>query len=81
MFLSATILQPYIVGKQLKIEGFLVNRFAPRTMEGITQNLKWVQEGKLKYKEYIINGFENVSNAFIGLFRGVNTGKTLVKIK
>ncbi|XP_049873137.1 prostaglandin reductase 1-like [Pectinophora gossypiella] len=76
----ATMLQPFIVGKQLKIEGFQVNRFAERTQEGVIQNLQWVKEGKLKYKEHIFDGFESAADAFIGLFRGVNTGKTLVKV-
>lgn len=73
-------MQPFVVAKQLKMEGFLVNQFADRTQEGIKQNLKWVKEGKLKYKEYITDGFETASEAFIGLFKGDNTGKTLVKV-
>ncbi|XP_026761861.2 prostaglandin reductase 1-like isoform X1 [Galleria mellonella] len=77
---KATILQPSIVSKQLKIEGFQVNRFANRTTEGIKQNLQWIQEGKLKYREHIIDGFESTADAFIGLFRGANTGKALVRI-
>ncbi|KOB68074.1 Prostaglandin reductase 1 [Operophtera brumata] len=71
---------PYVVGKQLKIEGFLVNRFDDRTQEGILKNLQWVREGKLKYREHITHGFERADEAFIGLFTGDNTGKTLVKI-
>ncbi|XP_075977903.1 prostaglandin reductase 1-like [Anticarsia gemmatalis] len=78
---KATILQPFIVSKQLKIEGFLVNRYADRTIEGVNQNLKWVKEGKLQYREHITDGFETAVDAFIGLFRGENTGKTLVKVK
>ncbi|KAJ8722176.1 hypothetical protein PYW08_004578 [Mythimna loreyi] len=78
---KATIIQPFVVGKQLKIEGFQVNRFADRTIEGINQNLKWVKEGKLKYNEHITEGFESAVEAFIGLFRGDNIGKSLVKVK
>ncbi|XP_047030148.1 prostaglandin reductase 1-like isoform X1 [Helicoverpa zea] len=78
---KATILQPLIVSKQLKIEGFLVNRYADRTLEGIHQNLKWVKEGKLKYKEHVTDGFETAVDAFIGLFRGDNIGKSLVQVK
>lgn len=78
---KATMVQGYIVGKQLKIEGFQVNRFAERTIDGINQNLKWVREGKLKYKEHIYEGFESADEAFIGLFRGDNIGKSLVKVK
>ncbi|KAM3965135.1 prostaglandin reductase 1 [Aphomia sociella] len=73
-------IQPLIVFKQLKIEGFQVNRYADRTIEGIERNLQWVREGKLKYREHIVDGFESTGDAFIGLFKGINTGKTLVKI-
>lgn len=59
----------------------MVNRFADRTIEGINQNLKWVKEGKLKYKEHITEGFTSAVDAFIGLFRGDNIGKSLVKVK
>lgn len=72
--------QPSIVKKQLKIERFLVSRFAERNIEGIKQNLQWVSEGKLKYREHITYGFENAPDAFRGLFTGDNTGKSLVKL-
>ncbi|XP_063825701.1 prostaglandin reductase 1-like [Ostrinia nubilalis] len=77
---KATIIQPFVVGKQLKIEGFQVNRFADQTMEGIKQNLQWVKEGKLKYREHTYDGFEAAVEAFLGLFTGMNTGKSLVKV-
>lgn len=57
-----------------------MNRYADRTTEGIRQNLEWVREGKLKYREHIFNGFESAPSAFIGLFNGTNTGKTIVKL-
>ncbi|CAG9786835.1 unnamed protein product [Diatraea saccharalis] len=77
---KATSVQIYIVGKQLKIEGFQVNRFADRTMEGVLQNLQWVKKGQLKYKEHIYDGFETAVDAFLGLFTGDNIGKALVKL-
>lgn len=77
----ATVLQPFIVAKQLKIEGFLVNRYADRTSEGVLQNLQWVKDGKLKYQEHISVGFESAADAFIGLFKGENIGKAVVKVK
>lgn len=78
---KATILQGFIVAKELKLEGFQVNRYADRTMEGIIQNLEWIKEGKLKYVEHVNNGFESAPAAFIGMFKGDNTGKSLVKVK
>jgi NADPH-dependent curcumin reductase CurA len=39
-----------------------------------------VKQGKLKYKEPIVEGFENTVEAFLGLFTGENLGKQLVKV-
>jgi NADPH-dependent curcumin reductase CurA len=41
----------------------------------------WIKEGKIKYREQIVEGFENTPRAFIGLLAGENTGKMLVKIR
>ncbi len=70
----------YILVKQLKVEGFIVTRFMSRFPEGIMQMAKWIQEGKLKYQEQIVEGFENTPRAFIGLLQGENLGKMLVKL-
>ena len=40
---------------------------------------KWLQEGKIKRKEFIIEGLENAPNGLLKLFNGDNTGKMLVK--
>ena len=41
---------------------------------------KWIKEGKIKYKEDIIEGLENAPEAFIGLMNGKNFGKLLIKV-
>lgn len=76
----ATVVQPSIVWNQLKIEGFIVYRWAQRWNEGITQLKQWIDSGKLKYHETITNGFENIPQAFIDMLNGVNTGKAIVKV-
>jgi NADPH-dependent curcumin reductase CurA len=63
-----------------KIEGFLVVDYAPRFMEGIMQLGQWLKEGKLKYREEIVDGLENAPRAFFDMMRGSNTGKQLVKV-
>lgn len=62
-----------------KVQGFLVSDYAARFGEGLQQMAGWIKEGKLKYHENIIEGFENMPRAFIGMLRGENTGKQLVK--
>jgi NADPH-dependent curcumin reductase CurA len=69
----------YMLVKQLKVEGFIVSRFANRWMEGIGQMAKWLAEGKIKYREEVVEGFGNTVRAFIGMLKGDNTGKMLVK--
>ena len=71
----------FVLVKQLKMEGFIVSRFQSRWAEGIGQMAMWLREGKLKYREDIVEGFENTSKAFIGLLQGDNTGKMLVKAR
>jgi NADPH:quinone reductase len=70
----------YLLTKQARAEGFLVYQFADRYPEGIAQMAQWIREGKLKYREEVVEGFEKAPKAFIGLFSGENTGKMLVKL-
>jgi len=48
--------------------------------EGITQLAIWLKEGKLTYSETIVEGFENIPQAFLSLFEGKNEGKMIVKL-
>lgn len=50
-----------------------------RWMEAMEQNLKWIQEGKLKCRETVTDGFENMPKAFIDMMNGHNFGKAIVK--
>ncbi|XP_049869300.1 prostaglandin reductase 1-like [Pectinophora gossypiella] len=77
---KASILQPALVFRQLKIEGFLVWRWGERWTEGVTQLITWIKEGKLKAREHITEGFDNIFDAFVGMLNGENTGKAVVKI-
>jgi NADPH-dependent curcumin reductase CurA len=69
-----------LIVKQARAEGFLVFQFADRLEEGIRQMAQWLKEGKLKYRENIIEGLENAPRAFIGMLKGENIGKQLVKV-
>ncbi|XP_050680027.1 prostaglandin reductase 1-like [Leptidea sinapis] len=77
---KVSIVQPAIVFKELKVEGFLVNRWFGRWNEGVEANRKWLNDGSLKYQEKVYNGFENMVDALNGILRGENIGKAVVKI-
>ncbi|XP_060524423.1 prostaglandin reductase 1-like [Cylas formicarius] len=68
-----------LVAKELKIEGFQSRSWYHRWDEAVAQNLKWIQEGKLKYNETVTEGFENMFVAFTDMLRGGNIGKAIVK--
>jgi leukotriene B4 12-hydroxydehydrogenase/15-oxo-prostaglandin 13-reductase len=70
----------FVLVKQIKVEGFIVFRFQEKYPEGITQMAAWLREGKLKHREEVVDGFQNTVKAFIGMLKGDNTGKMLVKV-
>lgn len=62
------------------MKGFTLGDYASDFRTGATDLGKWLQEGKLKYEETIVEGFENTPRAFLDLFEGKNLGKQLVKV-
>lgn len=73
-------MQPQILTKSARMEGFIVSDFAKRFKEGVQQLGKWYKAGKIKHKETVTEGFENVPGAFMGLFSGENIGKQIIKV-
>ncbi len=69
-----------LLTRQARMEGFLVFQFAHRYDEGRVRLARWVRDGSLKYRENIVEGFENAPAAFIGLMQGANFGKLLIKV-
>jgi NADPH-dependent curcumin reductase CurA len=59
---------------------FLVGEWFSEFEETVEILAGWLKEGKLKYRESIVNGIENAPKAFIGLLRGENFGKQLIKV-
>lgn len=62
------------------MEGFLVFRWLERYQEGLEQLHQWIKEDKLKYKETVTEGFDNMFDAFVSMLEGGNVGKAVVKI-
>ena len=70
----------FIVGKRLRVQGFIVSDHFARFDDFLQEVGPWVAEGKLECRETMLEGIENVPTAFAGLFRGDNTGKMLVRV-
>ena len=69
-----------LIARQAKVEGFLVGQFAERFETALHQLSTWLKEGRLSYREDVVNGLENAPKAFIRMLEGKSTGKQLVKI-
>jgi NADPH-dependent curcumin reductase CurA len=70
----------FIVTKRLRVQGFIVTDHTDRFGEFVRQVGPWVAEGRLAYRETVLEGIESIPTAFAGLFRGDNTGKMLVRV-
>ena len=69
-----------MVTKRLRLQGFIVFDHYGRLAEFAAEAGPWVRDGKLAYRETIVDGLERIPAAFAGLFRGDNIGKMLVRV-
>jgi NADPH-dependent curcumin reductase CurA len=68
------------IPSRIRIEGFLYSDHYGILDEFQTSMSKWIKEGRIAWSETLYEGLENAPKAFVGLFRGENLGRTLVKI-
>ena len=68
------------VGKRVSMRGFIVSDFVNRWPPALRQIGEWVRSGKIKYREDVVQGIDKAPRAFIGMLRGENFGKQLVKM-
>jgi len=69
-----------ILTKRLTLRGFIVSDFATRQGDFLREASAWVREGRLKYREDVVDDIEKAPRALIGLLRGENFGKMLVRV-
>lgn len=69
-----------VVGRRIRIEGFIVTDHAEACMEYVQKAAGWLAEGKLQYRESIAEGIENAPAAFMDMLKGRNTGKQIVQL-
>src|SRR5438132_3518048 len=69
-----------VLTKRLTIRGFIVSDFATRHPDFLRDMSQWVREGKVKHKEFVTEGLDSAPAAFMGLLKGANFGKQLVRV-
>jgi len=74
------LLMRNVLTKRLLIRGFIVTDFAARFEDFIREMSQWVKEGRIKYREDIAEGLDSAPATLIGLLKGKNFGKQLVRV-
>ncbi|HXX39583.1 MAG TPA: NADP-dependent oxidoreductase [bacterium] len=69
-----------VLTKRLTVRGFIVSDYGDRWDEFFRDMSAWVSEGRIKYREDVVEGLEHAPEAFIGLLQGRNFGKLLVRV-
>ena len=75
------LLMGTILIKRLTVKGFIIfDDYAHRYQEFAQQMAAWLREGKIHYREQIVDGLENAPQAFMGLLQGENFGKLVIRV-
>ncbi len=75
-----SLLQSMILSRRIKMQGFIVSDHYDRVPDFVSDVSTWLAQGKIKYREHIVEGLENAPEAFLGFFSGTNFGKLVVKV-
>jgi NADPH-dependent curcumin reductase len=74
------LLMRSVLTKRLTLRGFIVSDFIAHAGEFERDISTWLREGRIKYREDVVDGLEKAPEAFIGLLNGRNFGKLLVRV-
>ncbi|MGP3154365.1 NADP-dependent oxidoreductase [Serratia marcescens] len=75
------LLEGLILRKRIRMQGFIIfDDYGSRFDEFLQQMSSWVEEGKIKFREDIVDGLEQAPQAFIGLLQGKNFGKLVIRV-
>ncbi|MBC9177117.1 NADP-dependent oxidoreductase [Pseudoroseomonas ludipueritiae] len=69
-----------VLSRSLTIRGFIQREFAAHRPDFLREMSAWVAEGKVRYREDVVEGLEKAPEAFAGLLEGRNFGKLLVRV-
>ena len=69
-----------IIAARIRLKGFIVFDYQPRMAEFYRDMGPWLATGQVKVRDTVVEGLENMPDAFLGLFEGANVGKMLVRV-
>jgi hypothetical protein len=69
-----------IIAARIQLKGFIVFDFFARMGEFYAEMGPWIANGTVKSRETVVDGLESTPDAFLGLFKGENTGKMLIRL-
>ena len=69
-----------LVVQRARMEGFLVLDYLDRFPEAVLQLVEWVGEGRIRWRDHVVDGLESAPRALNMLFTGENTGKLMVQV-
>ena len=69
-----------VLTERLNFRGFIVSDFAARQAYFLRDMSQWLREGKVKHREFVTEGLDSAPAAFMGLLKGANFGKQLVRV-
>lgn len=76
-----SLLMSTILVKRIKMQGFIIfDDYGHRYEEFAKDMGDWLSQGKIQYKEQLVEGLEQAPQAFIGLLEGKNFGKLVIKV-
>jgi NADPH-dependent curcumin reductase CurA len=74
------LLMRAVLTRRLTLRGFIVRDFAAHAADFERDVGAWLRDGKIKYREDVVDGLDKAPEAFIGLLAGRNFGKLLVRV-
>ncbi len=77
---SGPRMERHLLNKSARMQGFLVWDYEHRYEEAVAKLAAWVREGKLTYREEIVDGMAAAPDAIASLYRGENLGKRLIRL-
>jgi len=70
----------HLLVKRARMQGFVAFDFEHRTEEAVARLAAWVRDGRLRYREDILDGIESCPSSIAGLYRGENLGKRIIRL-